>query len=254
MNDQHFISFQSKHAASLIPDQLNDPFKTDIPEICKIAAQELQDFISTNQEHWNHNFGMNAYDKTPAKGKMFGVLIVKNKANELGYISAFSGKFQADPHPAIFVPSLFDITTDDNFITKGMRELSQISGQIKVVQQSDNSNKQQEVLSLKNKRKDRSTELQQQLFDAYHFLNKSKKLKSLCAIFEDFDGKKPAAGAGECAAPKLLQYAYSNNMKPLAIAEFWWGKPNKAHDRKHRNFYPACRDKCRPILSYMLNE
>jgi tRNA pseudouridine32 synthase/23S rRNA pseudouridine746 synthase len=94
--------------------------------------------------------------------------------------------------------------------------------------------------------------LQQALFDQYHFLNKDRKSKSLCAIFEDFGKKKPASGAGECAAPKLLHYAFKHGMKPLAIAEFWWGKSSKRGDRKHKNFYPACNDKCRPILAYML--
>ena len=110
-----------------------------------------------------------------------------------------------------------------------------------------------EIQDLKNERKQKSVVLQQQLFDQYYFLNKSLESKSLCAIFETSNLKKPAAGSGECAAPKLLQYAYANQMEPLAIAEFWWGKATKSEDRKHGHFYPACNEKCRPILSYMLS-
>ena len=65
--------------------------------------------------------------------------------------------------------------------------------------------------------------------------------------------KKPPAGAGECAAPKLLQFALKNNLKPISIAEFWWGNPTKDQLKKHLHFYPACQSKCQPILEYMLN-
>ena len=63
---------------------------------------------------------------------------------------------------------------------------------------------------------------------------------------------KPPSGAGECAAPKLLHYAFKNNLKVLAIAEFWWGKNARPLERIHRQHYPACENKCRPILGYML--
>lgn len=102
---------------------------------------------------------------------------------------------------------------------------------------------------LKKERKERSAALQQQLFEQYTFLNKDGIEKSLADIFKD---DQPIAGAGECAAPKLLQYAFLNGLKPIAMAEFWWGQPPKSAVRKHRNFYPACRSKCRPILGHML--
>ena len=105
---------------------------------------------------------------------------------------------------------------------------------------------------MKNKRKEKSILLQQKLFDQYKFLNKEGASKSLCDIFEAHSNRKPVSGAGECAAPKLFQYAFEREMKPLAISEFWWGKSTKSEDKKHGNFYPACNDKCRPILSYML--
>lgn len=103
-------------------------------------------------------------------------------------------------------------------------------------------NQKKEIRSLK------SAKLQQQLFDNYAFLNQYKKSKSLGEIFEN----NPPAGAGECAAPKLLQYAFQNNLKPIAMAEFWWGKSPKSEIRKHKQFYPACTGKCEPILKHML--
>ena len=63
---------------------------------------------------------------------------------------------------------------------------------------------------------------------------------------------KPPAGAGECAAPKLLQYAFANDLKPITLAEFWWGISPKSAIRKHKNYYPACQSRCKPILTHML--
>ena len=74
----------------------------------------------------------------------------------------------------------------------------------------------------------------------------------MLSIFDHTESKIPPAGAGECAAPKLLQYAYLNKLKPIAMAEFWWGKSPSSEIRKHKQFYPSCRGKCEPILGHML--
>lgn len=108
------------------------------------------------------------------------------------------------------------------------------------------------IEALKKERKEKSFALQQQLFEQYAFLNKDNKKKSLQAIFSDTVFGKPPAAAGECATPKLLQYAFLNGYKPLAMAEFWWGVPPKSEIRKHKQFYPACTGKCKPILEHML--
>ncbi|OQP53334.1 RNA pseudouridine synthase [Niastella koreensis] len=106
--------------------------------------------------------------------------------------------------------------------------------------------------TLKNERKEKSATLQQQLFAQYVFLNKDGKNKSLQDIFSLTAFGKPPGGAGECATPKLLQYAFANGYKPLAMAEFWWGAAPKSEIRKHKQFYPACTGKCKPILAHML--
>tara|TARA_R110002050_G_scaffold1244_4_gene8702 strand:+ start:134343 stop:136019 length:1677 start_codon:yes stop_codon:yes gene_type:complete len=105
---------------------------------------------------------------------------------------------------------------------------------------------------LKQKRKNLSGALQQQLFEHYRFLNKQGIYKNLCDLFKDTPQQVPPAGAGECAAPKLLQYAFQHDMKPLAMAEFWWGTSPKSEIRQHLNFYAACLGKCQPILAHML--
>lgn len=107
----------------------------------------------------------------------------------------------------------------------------------------------EEINELKTIRKNKSAALQQRLFDNYTFLNKDGESKSLSEIFE---GNTLIAGAGECAAPKLLQYAFLHDLKPIVMAEFWWGKAPNMEIRQHGNFYPACRGKCKPILGHML--
>lgn len=247
-DDCCFTLFNSEIDESLIPDSLNNPFELDTPSICDIAAEQVQSFITNNQMDWLHNFGSSDsnFSCSSGKGKMFGVLVVRNEANELGYLFTFSGKLTGESHHHKFVPSLFDISTDNFFMNRGMRELTDIGNMIKSL--DDNK----EIARLKEYRRCKSVNLQQQLFDCYVFLNKDKKTKNLCSIFDDHLSKRPPSGAGECAAPKLLQYAFKNNMKPLAIAEFWWGKTSKSGDRVHKNFYPACDEKCLPILTYML--
>lgn len=105
---------------------------------------------------------------------------------------------------------------------------------------------------LKQNRKELSNKLQQQIFDQYQFLNSSQEWKSLREIFEEELQLPIPAGAGECAAPKLLHYAFLNHLKPVAMAEFWWGQSPKSEIRKHGAFYAACRSKCLPILGHML--
>lgn len=109
-----------------------------------------------------------------------------------------------------------------------------------------------EIAELKKRRKEKSNDLQKRLFDEYHFRNALGFDKSVWDIFQESLQKDPPSGAGECAAPKLLQFAYLNQLKPIALAEFWWGASPKSEIRKHGQFYPACRGKCEPILGHML--
>lgn len=108
------------------------------------------------------------------------------------------------------------------------------------------------LTALKEQRKQKSNALQQKLFQQYRFLNNNKEERDLLAIFEKTTLQQPPAAAGDCAAPKLLQYAYLHGLKPMAMAEFWWGESPKSEIRKHKHYYPACRGKCEPILGHML--
>ncbi|HQV66939.1 MAG TPA: pseudouridine synthase [Saprospiraceae bacterium] len=109
-----------------------------------------------------------------------------------------------------------------------------------------------EIGKLKLARRQKSSQLQQQLFENYTFLNGLGETKSLLDIFNISEDNLPPSGAGECAAPKLLHFAFKHGYQPLTMAEFWWGKSPASEIRKHGHFYPACNSKCKPILSHML--
>ncbi|WP_348051119.1 pseudouridine synthase [Mucilaginibacter sp.] len=289
------------------------------------------------QTDLDHNFGLTENQQGTAIGKMFGVLVVQDTNEKLGYLSAFSGKLAGSNDHPMFVPPVFDMLIEDSFFLKEQEILNSINDQVKFIESNENyrslkddfekfsyqSNqeissfkeqlknnkvnrkklreerkinlgehdyaefeaymirhslhdkhqlnvlldKQKQLLdaiqlkmmqfddkieSLKKERKERSAALQQQLFEQYVFLNKDLKKKSLHSIFSDTVFGKPPSAAGECATPKLLQYAFLNDFKPLAMAEFWWGAPPKSEIRKHKQFYPACTGKCKPILEHML--
>ncbi|OUR61067.1 RNA pseudouridine synthase [Colwellia sp. 39_35_sub15_T18] len=109
-----------------------------------------------------------------------------------------------------------------------------------------------EINAIKNKRKKLSTRLQKKLFKEYRLLNSAGVEKDVMALFQQAPYPIPPAGTGDCAAPKLLQYAFRHKLKPLAMAEFWWGPAPKSEIRQHKKFYGACSGKCQPILKHML--
>lgn len=330
-----FISFsQSVHHIPL-PERFTFPFYYDPHPLCILAAENLQQHIETQQD-WVHNFGLDPSKKGYVIGKMFGVLVVQNQHQEIGYLAAFSGKLADKNHHAKFVPPVFDILAEDSFFNIGMRELNAMNEQVDILEAAPeyleskrlfeeekslatkkiaaekakvraakrarkirrkegeatlnpeelvNLKKALAIESLRNRRafqeyaaywetrvmkcqekldqyqipittlketrKKKSGKLQQQLHEAYDFLNQSGETKNLLEIFEHTTVKKPPAGSGECAAPKLLQYAFQHQLKPIAMAEFWWGE-SLSEIRRHKQFYPACRGKCEPILAHML--
>lgn len=108
------------------------------------------------------------------------------------------------------------------------------------------------IYALKEERKKRSAALQQWIFQQFRMRNALGEEKDLFEIFDQTFQQLPPAGTGECAAPKLLQYAYQEGLTPIAMAEFWWGNSPKGEIRRHGQYYPACKHKCEPVLTYML--
>jgi len=241
MNNECIFSFREDISAIEISDSLNNPFGDQVPCIARIAAREFQEYLIEESKHWTYNFQVE-------KGKMFGVLVVEDKDNSLQYLGAVSGKLLGDVKLKKLVPSVFKVSTGDYFINKGMTELTMIGSEIK------NEKDATKVAQLIESRRTKSIALQTRLFQNYHFTNLSGIKMNLIDIFQKSVDRFPASAAGECAAPKLFQYAHEHKLKPIALAEFWWGNSKTRRDRLHQTFYPSCKDKCRPILEFIVED
>lgn len=333
----YFQYFKQPITTYELPKKFDYPFYYEPTEIAKQACKEVQKYLE-NQKDFEHNFGLeNDLSSTPI-GKMFGVLVVRNKKNEVGYLAAVSGKLANTNQHKIFVPPVFDMLNKNGFFLEQEERLNEINRILESLENNQNylqlkedfiqfeinsklkieegkqllkSNKkdrksqretisptlsqeeiqffeedlvkqslrdkyefrilnekldsekqillskinvfENEINSLKEERKIKSNSLQNQLFNQYQFLNKFKQEKGLLEIFSTTVFQQPPAAAGECAAPKLLQYAFQNDLEPICMAEFWWGDSPKSEVRKHGQFYPACTGKCEPILGHMLD-
>ena len=332
---KHFQHFKTTLSGITLPEKFTFPFYYEPHLLAKIATTEVQSYLE-NQTDFEHNFGLDINNNALAIGKMFGVLVVKNKQDKIGYLTAFSGKLADKSLPEKFVPPVFNMRTSGSFYIKGELEIDVMNAQLgvlkkdkkylelkkiiaentaiiqtdlsfqrnrmkraksdrksqkkraitllndlefeeltkKLTQESYNNQFfikelqeyyqakiekinlefkvfEDKIIALKKERKEKSNYLQQTLFSKYAFLNQQKELKSLLTIFNN-PAIKPPAGSGECAAPKLLQYAFANNLTPITMAEFWWGSAPNATVRHHKNYYPACQGRCKPILTHML--
>lgn len=161
-----------------------------------------------------------------AEGKMLGVL-----ETDKGFLYAFSGLAGGQSIVDGFVPPIFDYSTPDGYFRQKEAEISSM-----------------EDGPAKGKA---SAQLQDWLFSQYKVLNAKGESRDIKSIFADI-GLIAPGGTGECAAPKLLQYAYSHGMHPIAIGEFWYGLPKGGQVRQQGRFYPACTGKCGPLLTFMM--
>ena len=241
MSEQYLFPFKTDLSTVYIPKKLNNPFGLDIPTIAKVAAMEFKDFISDASQNWD-------YDFEKQRGKMFGVLVVQTQEGGFGYLGTVSGKFADTVQCKEMIPSVFEVSMGDYFINSGMTELTNIGKRINKMTIPS------EIENAKEERRLKSIALQRRLFEHYRFSNISGIEKNIIEIFEEGNHGYPPAAAGECAAPKLLQYALAHQLKPIAIAEFWWGKPKEQKQSGADVFYPACKDRCRPILEWMLED
>ena len=213
------------------PQRFTYPFCYEPHPLCQLAAREVQTFIGSHVE----------IREDADRGKMFGVLVVEHQGS-LAYLAAYSGLLAGRNDWDFFVPSVYDAQQPDGYFKTKEREISQTSAI------SHQTSKQM------------SQELQTWLFHQYRLLNGRGEVKDLVDIWQDYYARPklrekfplPPGGTGDCCAPKLLQYAYQQGLKPVCMAEFWWGQPTKEELRQHLNYYPACRGKCKPILTWML--
>lgn len=177
-----------------------------------------------------------------AEGKMMGVLIVEGGEP----LYAFSGLAGGRASVEGFVPPIFDFTDPSGYFREEEARISALSDRLSAL--PEGSPEREELLSL---RKEKSEALQKWLFEQYKVLNAEGESKTILEVFAG-RGLVPPGGTGDCALPKLLQYAYRNGLKPLASGEFWYGAPPLKELRREGCFYPSCTSKCGPLLGYML--
>ena len=199
------------------PERFTFPFCYEPHPLCILAAEEVKREIERIQ---------------PTEGKMFGVLVAEG-----GFLAAYSGLLEGRNDWDYFVPPVFDAQQPDGYFKTREREIMQSEAH-----------------------KQMSQDLQLWLFRQYRMLNARGQERDLVEIWQDYHPSPrirnkyplPPGGTGDCCAPKLLQYAYQHGLKPVCMAEFWWGPSPKGEVRHHGEFYPACRGKCKPVLTWML--
>ncbi|MBQ7420012.1 MAG: RluA family pseudouridine synthase [Prevotella sp.] len=218
------------------PERFTYPFCYEPHPLCQLAAKEVQAYVGSHEE----------IREDADRGKMFGVLIVTpstplNPSAPYYFLAAYSGLLAGRNDWDYFVPPVFDAQQPDGYFKTKEREISCLS------KESGDT-------------KEMSQDLQLWLFHQYQLSNARGEENDLVAIWQSYYSREklrrkfplPPGGTGDCCAPKLLQYAYQQGLKPVCMAEFWWGQSTKEELRQHGNFYPACRGKCKPILTWML--
>ena len=127
--DSCFIRFKRKIKSIEKPLKFTYPFYYEPNELSKIASLELQEYLNENQ-NWTHNFGLTKDEENPT-GKMFGVLVVENESNEIGYLAAFSGKIAGVNLLDNFVPPVYDMLDNEGFFMKGQEEITKINKRVR---------------------------------------------------------------------------------------------------------------------------
>ena len=214
------------------PLRFTYPFCYEPHPLCRLAARQVQGYVGSHAEIRQDADG----------GKMFGVLIAEQPDGQLGFLAAYSGLLAGRNDWAYFVPPVFDAQQPDGHFKRVERQISSLLAEHPV------------------EARKMSQELQLWLFRQYRMLNARGEQKDLVELWQSYYSRPrllrqyplPPGGTGDCCAPKLLQHAYRQHLRPLAMAEFWWGRPTKTEIRHHLNYYPACRGKCKPLLTWML--
>ena len=191
-----------------------------------------------------------------------------------GFLAAYAGLLAGRNDWDWFVPPIYDAQQPDGHFKQTEAKISALNKEIESLEaqlQSNDSSAEtpslnregrggSPLLSLKHQRKQMSNDLLLWLFEQYNLINYKGEVRNVVDIWRDYHNSPkllrkfplPPGGTGECCAPKLFQYAFQHGLKPLAIAEFWWGESPKREIRHHFQFYPACNGKCKPILSWQL--
>lgn len=232
------------HATAERPQRFTFPFNYEPHPLCVAAAAEVQQYIAATPEVL----------ADAENGKMFGVLVVDAGEDGLGFLAAYSGLLAGRNDWPYFVPPVYDAQQPDGHFKQTERQISALNARLATLPADD-----PQAADLRRQRKEQSERLQQWLFDQYRMMDANGVRKNLVQLWQEYHTEKvrrrfplPPGGAGDCCAPKLLQYAYEHGLKPVCMAEFWWGRSPRQEIRHHLHYYPACQGKCKPILTHML--
>jgi tRNA pseudouridine32 synthase / 23S rRNA pseudouridine746 synthase len=244
-------SFLPVPSPTEVPSRFPTPFdRQAVHPLARVAATHLMEALRV---HHASAWALNA----PGNGKMFGVLVVSAPDGTIGYLRGFSGMMRGQWMVDGWAPPAFDTAMRDRVWIPGEAEMLDFAARraelVAGVQPDASAAETKRVNAalreLDEARTARSRTLMTQIQESYHFVNARGERRPLRDLFHPAE---PPAGAGDCAAPKLLAHAYRLGLTPLALAEFWWGAPSATGDRREGVFYAACRGKCLPILTHML--
>lgn len=239
---------------------LNNPYYYHPQSVVKQVADDVLYYIS-QQKDWSDLF---------EAGKMLGILILEEDSaisncstknprvhyyNNTPYLAAYSGVINGlTDDNQFFVPPIYDLQNPDDFYLQKDEAINIINRELSSMMTEAGHLLRPKIEQLKKERQQLSIALQNEIFSHFNLLNPAGKLRNIIDIFADAKRGLPPGGTGECAAPRLLQYAYQNQLKPKYLAEFWYGKSPRNQLRIHGQFYPSCIEKCSPLLKYMLPE
>ncbi|MFH2122057.1 MAG: hypothetical protein ABIJ50_01030 [Pseudomonadota bacterium] len=180
-----------------------------------------------------------------ARGKMFGVMVCRAADGSERILRAFSGQYNGIWQVAGWAPPLFNVEIYTRIYTEIEPQIKRLGREL---QHADRHSTQWRDLT--QQRRQLSREWMRKIHALYTLSNFRGRQRLLPAAFAGSGGIP--TGTGDCCAPKLFNQAVKENLHPLGLAEFYWGRENASRTRRHGRFYPSCAGKCAPILGFML--
>ncbi|MCG8532492.1 MAG: hypothetical protein MI749_17770 [Desulfovibrionales bacterium] len=246
----HSLPFgQAKHYARLLMAELEAkgdmllPIPTSVGDHERIQA-EVDALAGNPRYSMEYLWGK-------ALGQMLGVMVCRQQDGTVGIVRAFSGQYDRLYEIPGWAPPVVDLAEYNRVNSAGNKVVNELSERVDALAARAESNDELAALQeLKRQRKACSRELMDKLYNLYVLQNFKGEKRLLREAFYSRQGMR--TGTADCCAPKLITYAQRHGLTPLGIAEFFYGAENKSKTRQHGTFYEACREKCQPILGFML--